>query len=136
MGKQYECQLKRKRRPMSPEKMTAYLEKQERAKRKRELMRLYANNPERRREHRKESRRLWKETNPEKYDAELEKQRLSYANNPERAKRKREMMRLWHAKNGKAYMAKNPEKAKRKREDENEKQRLEGKKSREGEGLL
>ena len=64
---------------MSPEKMTAYLEKQERAKRKRELMRLYANNPERRREHRKESRRLWKETNPEEYEAYKEKVKLQNA---------------------------------------------------------
>ena len=71
MGKQYECQLKRKRsqwrlwKETNPEKYAAYLEKQrlvyatnpERAKRKRELMRLYAKN----RENQKEKVRLWRQ---------------------------------------------------------------------------
>ena len=101
MGKQYECQLKRKPKPMSPEKYDAYLEKQRLS---------YANNPERAK-HKREIMRRWRAKNTEKVRAYYEKQRLWKAKNPEKA---REKMRAYYEKRcekQRLWKANNPEKA-------------------------
>ena len=106
MGKQYECQLKRKRE--DNKEMVEFSESKRRKDNKEKCRLRRAKNPEKV----KQYERLWRARNPEKVRDDKEKKRLWMAKNPEKAKLK---SARYYAQA--RWRANNTEKAKRKIEE-------------------